>query len=186
MKNIYFTSDHHFGHKNIIRFTDRPFATVEEMNETLIQNWNNKIRPNDDVYHLGDVALCHQTELAAILNRLNGKIHLIKGNHENAALGCAKQFEWIKDYYELTVEDAEAKGGKQKIVLLHYAMRVWNKSHHGSYHLYGHSHGTLPDDATMRSIDVGVDTHNFAPISYQEVKELMKQKTWEPPFKDRQ
>lgn len=184
MKNIFFTSDHHFGHNNIIRFTDRPFASVEEMDETLISNWNERVQPGDDVYHLGDVGLCKPDELDAILSRLNGNIHLIVGNHEYSALRCKERFAWTKDYYELNVPDEDVKGGKQKIVLLHYAMRVWNKSHHGSFHLYGHSHGSLPDDPKMQSIDVGVDSHNFYPISYHEVKEIMKQKEWEPPFKD--
>ena len=182
MKNIFFTSDHHFGHKNIIKFSNRPFASVEEMDETMIERWNEKVNPEDEVYHLGDVALCSPSKLRKILARLNGKIYLIKGNHEKAAMECADQFEWVKDYYELTVEDEEFHEGKNMIILLHYGMRVWNASHWGTYHLYGHSHGTLPDDPKMRAIDVGVDCHDFYPLSYEEVKVLMKKKEWTPPF----
>lgn len=182
MQNIWFTSDHHFGHKNIIRFCERPFDSVEEMNEALIKRWNEKVQPHDRVYHLGDVALCSAEKLNSILDRLNGQIYLIKGNHEGAATSCAKRFQWVKDYFELTIKDESLPKGKQKIILCHYAMRTWNGSHHGTYQLYGHSHGTLPDDPNLLSFDVGVDCHDFYPISYEEVKAVMSEKTWVPPF----
>ena len=182
MKNIFFTSDHHFGHKNIIKFSNRPFTSVEEMDETMIQRWNEKISPEDEVYHLGDVAFRTHGSIKKILDRLNGKIHLIKGNHEKQALTYKFRFESIQDYLELSVEDESLRNGKQMIVLFHYAIKQWNKKHHGSYHLYGHSHGSLPDDIHSQSFDVGVDCHDFYPISYEEVKAIMKQKEWTPPF----
>lgn len=184
MKKIFFTSDHHFGHKNILKFSERPFSDVEEMNEVLIQKWNEKIDAEDEVYHLGDVGLMSSGKLRSILDRLNGKIYLINGNHEKSAQACAKRFEWIKDYYELVVEDDEFERGQQLIVLFHYALREWNASHWGSYHLYGHAHGTLPDDKNARSFDIGVDCHDFYPLSYEEVKAIMKTKDWTPPFKN--
>lgn len=182
MSNIYFTSDHHFGHKNIIQFSNRPFTDVDEMDEVLIQKWNEKVAPEDDVYHLGDVGLSSSGKLRKILDRLNGKIYLINGNHEKSAQACHTRFEWIKDYHELVVKDEEFGRGEQMIVLFHYALREWNASHWGTYHLYGHSHGTLPDDPNSLSFDIGVDCHDYAPLSYQEVKAIMKQKTWTPPF----
>ena len=120
-----------------------------------------------------------------IIQQLNGKICLIAGNHESSARDCASDFEWIKDYYELTVDDQDAHNGKRFIVLFHYAMRVWNASHYGTWHLYGHSHGDLPDDPNSLSIDVGVDIHNFYPLSYEDVKKIMSLKTWVPPFAPR-
>lgn len=183
--NIFFTADHHFGHANIIKFSERPFESIEEMNNELIKRWNEKIRNDETVYHLGDVSLGKPDFTKEILDQLNGKIHLIKGNHEYSALCVPDRFEWIKDYHELYVEDEDANLGKQKITLLHYAMRTWNGSHHGTWQLYGHSHGTLPDDEMSLSIDVGVDCHNFYPVSYEEVKELMKAKKWTPPFAPR-
>lgn len=183
--NIFFTADHHFGHENIIKFSERPFESLEHMNEELIKRWNEKIGENDIVYHLGDVSLGKPDVTKDILDRLNGKIHLIKGNHEYSALRVSDRFEWIKDYHELSIEDEDATHGKQKIILFHYAMRTWNASHHGVWQLYGHSHGTLSDDENALSIDVGVDCHNFYPISYEEVKELMKKKKWIPPFAPR-
>jgi calcineurin-like phosphoesterase family protein len=185
MENIYFTSDHHFGHKNIIKYSNRPFSNLDEMHEVMIERWNAKVGPEDHVYHLGDLALCSPKQLEAILDQLNGKIHLIKGNHESTALACPHRFEWIKDYHELVVKDNDFKKGTQLLVLFHYGMRVWNASHWGTYHLYGHSHGNLEDDPNMRSFDIGVDCHDFYPLSYQEVKDIMNTKTWEPPFKDR-
>ncbi|MFY0630156.1 MAG: metallophosphoesterase family protein [Flavobacteriaceae bacterium] len=182
MSKIYFTSDHHFGHKNIIKFSGRPFKNVNEMDEVLIQRWNEKVNPEDEVYHLGDVGLSSSGKLRKILDRLNGKIYLINGNHEKSAQDCHTRFEWIKDYYELVVKDDEFERGEQLIVLFHYSMREWNASHWGTYHLYGHSHGTLSDDPTSRSFDIGVDCHNFYPLSYEEVKAIMKTKNWRPPF----
>jgi calcineurin-like phosphoesterase family protein len=178
---IWFTSDTHFGHKNILRYTNRPFSDVNEMDEFLIQSWNRKVHPNDEVYHLGDVALCSASKLRNILKRLNGKIYLIRGNHDKSAQACQDRFEWIKDYYELLVPDPDRYQGKQLIVLFHYAMRVWQASHYGSYHLYGHSHGELPDDPTSLSFDIGVDCHNYTPINYKDVKSIMQNKTWKPP-----
>lgn len=182
MSKIYFTSDHHFGHKNIIEFSRRPFKDVDEMDEILIRKWNEKVKPEDEVYHLGDVGLSSSGKLRKILERLNGKIYLINGNHEKSAQACHTRFEWIKDYYELVVKDDEFERGEQLIVLFHYAMREWNASHWGTYHLYGHAHGTLPDDLNSLSFDIGVDCHNFYPLSYEEVKAIMKTKRWTPPF----
>lgn len=105
--------------------------------------------------------------------RLNGRIHFIRGNHDKGIEQFRDCFEWLKDYNEITVEG-------QKIVLMHYAMRVWNRSHHGSWMLYGHSHGSLPDDPHARSLDVGVDCHGFKPVSFNELKRLMAKKHWQP------
>ena len=182
MSKKFFTSDHHFGHKNIIKFSNRPFTDVEEMNTQMISKWNEKIGEEDEVYHLGDFGLCSSGKLRKILEQLNGKIYLIKGNHESSALACQTRFEWIKDYYELEIEDPEFHRGSQLLVLFHYAMREWNASHWGSYHLYGHSHGTLPDDPNVHAFDIGVDCHDFYPLEYKEVKAIMKTKQWNPPF----
>ncbi|MEL6733598.1 MAG: phosphoesterase [Bacteroidota bacterium] len=185
MKQIFFTSDHHFGHKNIIKFCDRPFESVEEMDRVLIERWNEKIQPEDDVYYLGDFALSKDAEYVAdILDQLNGTKYLIVGNHESAALNCRKKFKWTKEYHELKVKDPDRKNGVQRIMLFHYAMRVWRGDHRGNWQLYGHSHGTLPDKPNKLAFDVGVDAHDFYPLSYQEVKAIMKQKTWKPPFDD--
>jgi len=182
MNNIFFTADHHFGHENIIRFCERPFKDVQEMNQVLIDKWNEKIKPNDDVYHLGDFGLTHKENLATMLDQLNGKKYLVSGNHESAAKQNKDKFQWIKDYYELKVKDPDCANGVQRIILFHYAMRTWRGAGRGNWQLYGHSHGTLPDLEDMLSFDVGVDVHDFYPLSYEEVKIIMQKKTWTPPY----
>ncbi len=183
MSKIFFTSDHHFGHSNIIKFCNRPFTNVEEMNETLIKKWNEKIKPEDEVYHIGDFAMTKDNELVAnILDKLNGTKYLIVGNHEGPALNNRKKFKWVKDYHELKVKDSDCKNGVQRIILFHYAMRVWRSDFRGTWHLYGHSHGNLPDKEDRLAFDIGVDCHDFYPLSYDEVKEIMKAKKWTPPF----
>ena len=93
-----------------------------------------------------------------ILERLNGKIYLIKGNHEKSAEACHSRFEWIKDYHELVIEDNEFEKGQQMVILFHYSLREWNASHWGTYHLYGHSHGTLE---ALSMMALPYDIHNF-------------------------
>ena len=176
MSNIWFTSDHHWGHANIIRFSQRPFENVQEMNEALIARWNRVVGTQDTVYHLGDIFLLPSGEAKQIRERLNGRICLIRGNHDKTADSMKDAFEWTKDYHELKVDDPDAPEGKRRIVLCHYAFRVWNKSHHGAWHLYGHSHGSLPDDPNSLSFDVGVDCHDYTPISYSRAAEIMASK----------
>lgn len=185
MSKIFFTSDHHFGHANIIKYCKRPFENVEEMNEVMIQRWNEKVKPEDTVYHLGDFGFNNKTELGIILHRLKGKKYLIAGNHEGAAMSNRKHFQWIKDYYELKVPDSECKSGRQRIILFHYAMRVWRGEYRGNWQLYGHSHGNLPEEENRQAFDIGVDSHDFYPLSYEEVKAIMKKKNWvRPTFDD--
>lgn len=186
MNQLFFTSDHHFGHENIIKYCNRPFENAREMNEALIQRWNEKIKPRDTVYHIGDFGLTYKENLLAIVERLNGKIHLITGNHDSAALQIRNKFQWVKEYYELKVKDPDCKNGVQRIILFHYAMRTWRGSGRGNWHLYGHSHGTLPDLEDSLSFDVGVDCHDFYPLSYDEVKAIMQRKTWIPPYQREQ
>lgn len=185
-QKIFFTADQHFGHTNIIRFSERPFASVEEMDSELIKRWNEKVSPKDIVYHLGDISLARPERTKEIFDQLNGSIFLVKGNHDKSALTYHKRFEWIKDYYELSISDEDAPNGRQKIILFHYAMKVWRSSFRGTWHLYGHSHGHLFDDETSRSFDVGVDCHNYQPLSYDEVKAIILKKDWKAPFGDRE
>ncbi|GJQ43678.1 MAG: hydrolase [Ignavibacteriaceae bacterium] len=186
-RKIFFTADTHFNHAGIIKSCNRPFANVDEMNEALIQNWNNKVDVLDEVYHLGDfIWKGNSQRVQEIIYRLNGKIYIIKGNHDHSQQ--VKYYEncsnvgWVKDYFELKIDntfdeiDELMKANnttflqnitKMQFVLFHYGMRVWNKSHYGSFHLYGHSHGNLPP--IRNSWDVGVDANNYEPIELNEV-----------------
>jgi calcineurin-like phosphoesterase family protein len=166
---IWFTSDTHFGHRNIIKYCDRPFNSIEEHDRKLIEYWNESVAPGDTVYHLGDFALCRQPEARAIANRLNGQIFLILGNHDKVIRGMEDCFVKVAHYHELKL-----KTDYRKIVLFHYAQRVWNASHHGSYHLFGHSHGGLPDYGL--STDVGVDRWGYCPVSLETIEAHMNQR----------
>lgn len=171
---ILFTSDQHYDHKNICRFAGRPYSGVKEMNEALIKNHNEMVNHNDTVYFLGDFAFCSLNYMESILYRLNGKKHLILGNHDKKINKNRKYFlennlfESIDYYKEITID-------KQLIILFHYGMRVWNKHHYGSWLLYGHSHGSLPPHG--KSVDVGVDDKNiseeYRPYTFEEVKQFM-------------
>lgn len=177
MQNIWFTSDQHYHHKNIIKYSNRPFASVAEMNEAMIRNYNSVVMPHDNVYHMGDFGFCTIEQADQILTRLNGRKFFIWGNHDkimekNPAM-MKKHFVWAKNM-------AEIKIGDTKVVLCHYAMRVWNRSHHGAVQLYGHSHGTLPDDPNALSMDIGVDPNGFYPINWTGVQKHMAKKTWKP------
>jgi calcineurin-like phosphoesterase family protein len=156
------TSDHHFGHVNIIKHCSRPFASVEEMDERLIANWNERIGPRDTVYHLGDIIFRSAKAPEAYLNRLNGSIHLLRGNHDSETIkSCAYRFASIREMLVYRMD-------RQKVILCHYALRLWEGSHLGTWHLYGHAHGTLPPAGL--SFDIGVDTHDFLPWAWPEIK----------------
>jgi calcineurin-like phosphoesterase family protein len=155
------TADQHFGHRNIITLCGRPFESVETMDEAMVEGWNAVVGENDEVWCLGDFAYrCPPRRLADIFGRLSGrKRHLIRGNHDR---GPTLQLRWtsVSDY-------AQIKIGTIDVILFHYAMRVWNKCHYGSWHLFGHSHGQLPP--VGRSCDVGVDVWGFRPVSFDEI-----------------
>lgn len=173
--NTFFTADTHFSHGNIIKYCNRPFADAHSMNQAIVRNWNAVVADGDLVYHLGDFCFGREEyQLDALLNQLKGRIVLIKGNHDSLAWRYRRKFFGAWDSYLET----EVQG--QEITLCHYAMRVWNKSHRGSWHLYGHSHGSLPDDPHARAFDVGVDCHDFAPISFNQVQTIMNRKLWKP------
>lgn len=176
----WFTSDLHLGHANIIKYSKRPFSSVEEMDQMLISNWNSVVGEKDSVYIVGDFAFYKdQQKTLDTLQRLNGvEKHLIFGNHDRYLKSWVlEKFTSATPYKEIYVQDLELPTQKQFIVLCHYAFRVFNKSHYGSWNLYGHSHGSLPDDPRIRSLDVGVDCWNYTPASYEQIKERMKLKT---------
>lgn len=165
---VFFISDSHFGHKNIIKYSGRPFETVKEMDEALISNWNARVQPEDTIYHIGDFAFGDGSkDPGKYFNRLNGKKHLVLGNHDNKK---AINLDW-----ESVGSMSEISVGKQRIVLCHYAMRVWHHSYRGVWQLFGHSHGSLPENNTL-AFDVGVDVWNYSPVSFEEVKRKMEWK----------
>lgn len=158
--NVWFTSDTHFGHDNIIRYCNRPFTTFEEMDEAMITRFNEVIRPGDVLYHLGDVAWSSYP-LNKFFGRLNTRhVHLIYGNHDKPGRTAHPSIVWYGDIKNVHV-------AKQRIVLCHYSFQTWSGKGKGAYHLFGHSHGKLA--GVGRSMDVGVDTHNFYPYNFDEI-----------------
>lgn len=162
----WYTSDTHFWHKNIIKYSNRPFNSVEEMNEELIKRWNQRVKPDDEVYHLGDFGFAPIDKLQSIFNQLNGKKYFIKGNHDKEAVKLP--WIWVKERVELY---DNSNADKIMLVLSHYSHRVWNKAHHGSIMLYGHSHGSLEGDS--QTLDVGVDCWEYAPVCLDEIKKRL-------------
>jgi len=157
----FFTADTHFGHMGIISSCKRPFANADAMDEALIAQWNAVVGSGDEVWHLGDFAFRSAKAPDAYLSRLRGRKHLIWGNHD--APQVRESALWASSQ-----QMAEIGLNGHRIIMLHYAMRSWPKSHHGSIHLYGHSHGNLPSD--RQSLDVGVDCWAFRPVSLGEIK----------------
>jgi calcineurin-like phosphoesterase family protein len=134
------------------------------MDEALITNWNSVVTPEDTVWHLGDFGFGHREYLQRIVNRLNGRKNRLWGNHDKPMRQVTgfQEVEYYKELYD----------GNKKIILCHYGMRVWNKSHYGSIQLYGHSHGSLPGND--QSLDVGVDCWNYFPVTLEQIIEKMK------------
>lgn len=211
MSKTWFTSDTHFGHGNIIKYCNRPFlappdkealeggdfqhrisqTAIYMMNDELIENINTYVKPEDTLWHLGDVLFARKHEYVekayGCMSRINCKnVHLIWGNHDNRYLQDRKG-QTIASYFKSVQDMVEIQVNNQRIVLCHYAMAVWNKSHRGSWHLYGHSHAGAENwlDRNLkgrRSMDVGVDNAyrlfgKYRPISFDEIKTIMDNQT---------
>lgn len=172
---LFFTSDLHLFHDNCIKYCNRPFVNVDEMNSTIIANWNNKIKPDDSVFLLGDLSFGKPEQTETILKELNGNIYLIRGNHDHPGklYSLSKYFTFERDLVTIEVPDVDIQRGFQPIVLCHYALLSWDRQHYGSWMLHGHAHGNISFQAGVKRLDVGVDVHNFTPISYQEIKDIM-------------
>jgi calcineurin-like phosphoesterase family protein len=175
MNNVYFTADLHLRHKNILKYDNRPFSSISSHDNMLIENWNKTVHIGDSIYFLGDFGLTGINYLKSIMERLNGTKYFIKGNHDKSDI-----IKLYKDYGTYLGELAEISINNQKIVLCHYAMLVWNKSHHGTWHLHGHSHHSLPVDQHSLRLDVGTNGWNYCPISFEKVKEELSKRIFKP------
>lgn len=160
----FFTSDLHLNHFNVIRFCNRPFNSLEEMNSVLIENWNKKVKSSDTVYVLGDfIFMGNSFSVRNILQQLNGKKILIIGDHDKPTKNI-KELEQHQYYFY--------KNKDIMIALFHWCIRNWQRSHYNSWHLYGHSHGRL--SPIGKSWDVGVDNNKFEPLSLDEIINIME------------
>jgi calcineurin-like phosphoesterase family protein len=170
MGNTFFTADLHIFHKNILKFEpkSRPFSSLDEMHNVIIDRWNDKVTNNDTVYILGDVSFGQLDETNYILDQLDGKeLILIRGNHDEKLLkntGFEFNFHKIYDYLELKLD--------KTYILSHYPFLTWNKSHYGSVNLFGHLHSKFLGNS--QQLNVGMDCHNLEPISLEEVNSALK------------
>jgi calcineurin-like phosphoesterase family protein len=193
LDNTFLTSDHHFYHANVIRYCSRPFATVEEMNEKMIMEWNKRVMPNDTVYHLGDFSMAFRA-VELFTRRLNGKKILIAGNHDfchganKKSRNAENQAKWIQKYLDNGWDEVHLAGefeipGVANVNVNHMPyLEVGNNGQDirhskfrpkddGRFLLCGHVHDKWAQRGKM--INVGVDVRNFKPMSFREVVDLI-------------
>ena len=180
-ENVFFTSDTHFGHKNIIRYCGRPFSDVREMDRALIARWNDAVGPNDVVYHLGDFTLDGAAFASSIFRQLQGRIRVLGNHWHHDARWLPRDFgpspiesasgHPVEILPPIVVERMRFGDRKRAIVLCHYPFAEWDGRHHGAWHLHGHSHGTHRGDGAK--LDVGVDCHDFAPVPLAALGDLL-------------
>lgn len=175
-KNLWFISDLHLGHRNILKYERPHFSSLEEMHNSYAIEFKQKLDSNSIVYHLGDLALSSHSFVEEWLtkNLSTKRFYNIYGNHDSSRL--QKIVTHCYDTLMLRVTEDDT-GTIQKVWLAHYAHKVWPGSGSGSWHLYGHSHGNLADDSHALSMDVGVDTGQIL-YSYEDVKAHMTKKEW--------
>lgn len=187
--NIWFTADTHYGHKNICRGVSewkdrmdqtRDFKTVDQMNQAIVDNINDKVDQNDILWHLGDWSMGGMENIEAFRNRIVCKnIHLILGNHDKAIAKYPEKFHQlfssVKSLYGYP-QTGKTKIGGTSFILCHFPMFVWDKHMHGAIHLHGHSHGSLemPGMEKRKILDVGMDNHpEFRPFHIDEIRKMM-------------
>ena len=177
---IWFSADSHLGHENIIKYANRPFKSVGEMDRVLIDRWNEVVATSDTVYHLGDFTLSEAFVARGYFLNLNGLIFVLanRWHHDRRWLRQAgaesflsKDAYWVKTLSPLYVLDFHPP-----IVLCHYPLAIWDRKHYGAWHLHGHSHGRYQGDGFC--MDVGVDANDFYPVSLEQVEEVMRAKGW--------
>jgi calcineurin-like phosphoesterase family protein len=158
---LFFTSDQHFGHGGARALFRRPFGTVAEMDQAMVARWNEVVRPDDEVWHLGDFAVRQPAaRMAELLDALAGTKHLIAGNTDGPATTGLVGWASVQSYAELEVDGTW-------LILCHYPLRSWNRMGRGALNLHGHSHGRLAP--LPRQVDVGVDLWDFHPITLGEI-----------------
>lgn len=178
---IFFTSDFHLFHKNVIRFDNRPFKDIYEMHNTIVNNWNEVVHKEDTVYYLGDLTFGSLSETKSIVHSLNGKIIFILGNHDKIKnIKAMNRFESVHSYLEL-------RYNKNRYIMFHNPILSFNSIYHGSIHLFGHCHGNLQsiydkhgNELTAKRLDVGCMNHNYYPINLNHVHKLVDNINFEP------
>lgn len=176
---VFFTSDTHFGHSNIIKYCQRPFNSAEHMDEVLISNWNEVVSPQDIVFHLGDFCFGSDKEWIKILQRLNGTKYLILGNHDLKKIANSSQ---IQDYFADINMQMRVVVDKQKMLLNHYPFLCFEGGYQNVWQLFGHVHSSKHSTGLDKErlvhlfptqYDVGVDNNNYRPVSFSQVSQII-------------
>jgi calcineurin-like phosphoesterase family protein len=191
-QRVWFISDSHHLHGGkdgmggVLLHDSRPFSNIDEHDEAIIANWNSVVNKTDVVIHGGDVSFGSSNKTNSILERLNGQIYLVLGNHDK--MKDVKKYVNIKEYasiLDLYIEDETAidkLGNRQHLILSHYPIIQWSRKGYNSIHLHGHSHQNLVNNPVydwyykQLVMDIGCNGINYTPISYQEVKTIMLNK----------
>ena len=166
----YYIADTHFGHKNVLLHDQRPFQNVDEMNAALIQNWNETVTDSDDIWVLGDFCYCSRNTPDFYLKQLNGRKHLIIGNHDRSILQSSTASE-----YFVTIEHLRyLKDGTSNVILCHFPMADWSGKYRGFYHIYGHIHNACNEVSEFmsrqeRTFNAGCMLHNYKPVTLAEL-----------------
>lgn len=161
----FFTADTHFNHNDILKYANRPFDNIEHMNEYIIEQWNEKVKRGDRVFILGDFAF---SKHGKFINALNGKKHLIIGNHDDMSQDVQRNFTSVQQYKEFWFQK------KYYFILSHYCFRTWSESVNGSINLFGHSHGRLK--TFNLSFDVGMDCNQYTPFHSDDIIKLVNER----------
>jgi calcineurin-like phosphoesterase family protein len=162
---IYFTADLHIGHANIIRFCQRPFQSVDEMNGALIAGWNSVVRENDDVYVLGDLFYRNAAPAEETLRQLKGRKRLILGNHDKR---WTKTVDLARHFAEVANLLIYKRDGV-KYTLCHYPMLSWDGRGHGGYMIHGHTHNSRLEHTDQFLLNAGVDINGYKPVTFEEL-----------------
>lgn len=171
IKKIWGASDYHFDHINILKYDNRPYSNIDDMKEDIISKHNELVHPDDDFFFLGDFCF-NESTAESLLKSLNGRKFFIKGNHDNK-----KMIELYKKYGTYLGEQASyIKIDDHKVVFNHFRMFVWDQSHRGAVHFYGHSHGSLKQHDIGRSQDLFIGDNNYYPWNLSLQVKLLKEK----------
>lgn len=165
--NIFFSSDYHLGHNNILKYDKRPFKDINHHDEAIITNHNEIVKTDDEFYFLGDFSF-NDKRTEEYLQRINGKKFFIRGNHDSH-----KTVKLYQKYGIYLDEQIKIVVQKQDIILNHFPARSWNRSHHGAWHLYGHHHGSIEREPWGKSMDVGILLNNYYPFTFEQIKTIL-------------
>lgn len=182
LNNIFLTSDTHFFHKNILKYCNRPFKDIEEMNQCLIDNWNKKVPKDGLVFHLGDFAFGGFDKIRNIREQLNGKICLIKGNHDPK--NNSQNVSTLNEIFDHVTYQMKLKFDEYNVYLNHFPFLCYDGSYMKTIQFFGHCHTSKDKSLDMDKIrllnlfpnqyDVGVDNNNYSPISAKEAIEIIE------------